>query len=134
MISSNRCMPLTILIIENFHFLRLALRRQLELLFPGVRVMEADTPAEVLALVQLNAPQIIIIDIGLTGSTGLNGVKYLKNIVPLAMVVVLTGYKDDIHWADASAAGADACIVKTAIGTEFPQILTRLAQLQAACE
>jgi len=127
-------MPLTILIIENFYFLRLALRRQLELLFPGVRVIEADTPTEVLALVQLNAPQIVIIDIGLTGSVGLKGVKYLKNIIPLAMVVVLTGYKDDIHWADASAAGADACIAKATICTEFPLILTRLVQLQATCE
>jgi DNA-binding NarL/FixJ family response regulator len=127
-------MPLTILIIENFYFLRLALRRQLELLFPGVQVIEADTLAKALTLVQFTAPRMIIIDVGLTGSDGLKGVKYLKDIAPLPTVVVLTGYKDETYWADARAAGADACIVKTAICTEFPLILTRLVQLQATCE
>jgi DNA-binding NarL/FixJ family response regulator len=133
-ISSNYFMPLTFLIVENFYFLRLALRRQVELLFPGAQVIEAGTPVEALALAQTNNPQVVVIDIGLTGSGGLKEVKYLKDIVPLAIVVVLTGYKDDMHWADASASGADACIVKAMIRIEFPLILTRLVQLQPTCE
>jgi DNA-binding NarL/FixJ family response regulator len=126
-------MPLTILIIENFYFLRLALRRQLEVLFPQAEVVEAGDQAEALVIAQTNVPQMIVVDIGLNGANGLRGIKYLKAIVPLALVVVLTSYEDEIHWADASAAGADACVLKAAIRTEFPLILTRLLQIQATC-
>jgi DNA-binding NarL/FixJ family response regulator len=85
-------------------------------------------------LAGIHFPQVIVVDIGLTGSDGLKGVKDLKDIVPLAIVVVLTSYEDETHWDDASAAGADACVVKAAIRTEFPMILMRLLQIQAARE
>ncbi len=64
---------------------------------PALKVLEKDVP-----------PDILLMDIGLPGMNGIEGVRHVKAIAPMVQVVILTVYEDTdniIHAISAGAAG-----------------------------
>jgi DNA-binding NarL/FixJ family response regulator len=61
-----------------------------------------------------DAPRLILMDIGLPGMSGIEGVRRIKNITPTTDIVMLTVYDDDDKVFEAICAGASGYLLKDA--------------------
>lgn len=59
-----------------------------------------------------NLPDVVLMDIGLKGMSGIEGVKHLKEIYPSLTVLILTVFEDEDKIFEAIKAGADGYILK----------------------
>jgi DNA-binding NarL/FixJ family response regulator len=67
---------------------------------------------EALVGIGVNPPRVALVDIGLPGLTGIEGVRILRQRYPLIAPVVLTVYKDDDRIFQAVCAGACGYLLK----------------------
>ena len=65
------------------------------------------------ALNETFAPEVILMDIGLPGMSGIEGVKRLKTIAPSTQVIMLTIHEDNDRIFEAICAGASGYLLKT---------------------
>jgi DNA-binding NarL/FixJ family response regulator len=68
----------------------------------ALRALEAESP-----------PDVALVDIGLPGMSGLEGIRRIKSLAPSTHCVVLTVHEDDEHVFDAVCAGASGYLVKS---------------------
>ena len=71
---------------------------------------------------------VVIMDLGLPGASGLDGIRGLKRRFPSVRVLVCTVYQDTATIVDALQAGADGYCVK---GTQGPELLARIREVAA---
>jgi len=90
-----------ILIVEEHDFLRQALRRWLETMFPECQVIEATNGQQAMVTAEASLPDIILLDIYLSGMSGLETRACLKAILPTTPIVVLTGYETEAQYVQA---------------------------------
>lgn len=64
-------------------------------------------------------PAVILMDIGLPGMSGIEGVKQITNIHPDAQILMLTVFEDDMHVFQAICAGASGYLLKHASHEEI---------------
>jgi DNA-binding NarL/FixJ family response regulator len=81
---------------------------------PGFRCTGAYSSMEdALPAIAQGPPEIAIVDIGLPGMSGIDGIGRLKQSHPNLLVLVLTVYDDDRRIFDAICAGACGYLLKT---------------------
>ena len=119
-------MPATILIVEDHDAVRRSLRDWLEVEFPQCRVIEAASGEEAIALIPIESPHLVVMDITLPGMSGIEATRQIKAALPSAQIVMLTVHEGDIYRADATAAGASAYVPKRAMQTELVPTLAAL--------
>ncbi len=68
-----------------------------------------------------NAPDLILLDVGLPGMSGLDGIRLIKERVPQTLVVILTVFEDDDKVFQAICAGAAGYLLKTSSGADITQ-------------
>jgi DNA-binding NarL/FixJ family response regulator len=85
-------------------------------------------------LVRSQAPDIVLMDIGLPGMNGIEATRRIKAIAPQVRVVILSILEDPEYQADAAAAGASAYVPKRKMHTELIPILTGLLSKPGAIE
>jgi DNA-binding NarL/FixJ family response regulator len=73
------------------------------------------------ALARDDAPDLILLDVGLPGMSGLEGIRLIKERSPKALVVILTVFEDDDKVFSAICAGAAGYLLKTSRATEITQ-------------
>jgi serine phosphatase RsbU (regulator of sigma subunit) len=111
----------TILLVEDDEGDALLVREALERAAPDLRLERVGTLAG--ALEQLpDAIACVLLDLGLPDTTGLDGLRRLREHAPEAAVVVLTGQSDERLGIEALGAGAQDYLVK---GQVEPPILAR---------
>lgn len=66
-------------------------------------------------------PDLVLMDVGLPGMSGLEGVRRVRTAVPAALVVILTVFEDDDKVFQAVCAGAAGYLLKTASAQEIAQ-------------
>ncbi|RME01668.1 MAG: DNA-binding response regulator [Calditrichaeota bacterium] len=71
-------------------------------------------------------PQVILMDIGLPGMSGIEGVKQVKALRPDTEVLMLTIYEDDIHIFQATCAGAAGYLLKKSGPVEILQAIDQV--------
>ena len=97
-----------------------------------VRVLNAETGLQcardfdsceklLAALAQDDAPHLILLDVGLPGMSGLDGIRIIKERGPKTLVVILTVFEDDDKVFQAICAGAAGYLLKTSSVTEITQ-------------
>ena len=107
-------MPLRILIVDDHGVLRAGLRAILED-EPGIQVVgEAAEGAEAIHLAGTLEPDIVLMDLGMPGSGGIETTRQFKNIYPEIQVLILTVYEDESLLQEAIKAGASGYLVKRA--------------------
>lgn len=73
------------------------------------------------ALASDDAPDLILLDVGLPGMSGLDGMRLIKERSPKALVVILTVFEDDDKVFSAICAGAAGYLLKTSSATEITE-------------
>lgn len=73
------------------------------------------------ALAHDEAPGLILLDVGLPGMSGLDGIRLLKERAPKSLVVILTVFEDDDKVFQAVCAGAAGYLLKTSSATDITQ-------------
>jgi DNA-binding NarL/FixJ family response regulator len=67
---------------------------------------------EALALIGSHMPHVVLVDIGLPGMSGIDGIRVLKARFPQLLVLMLTIYDDDERIFEAMCAGACGYLLK----------------------
>jgi DNA-binding NarL/FixJ family response regulator len=97
-----------------------------------VRVLNAETGLHctrdfdsceklLVALAQDDAPHLILLDVGLPGMSGLDGIRLIKERAPKTLMVILTVFEDDDKVFKAICAGASGYLLKTSSVAEITQ-------------
>lgn len=105
-------MPIAVVIVEDNGELREGLR-QLIHTTPGFKCVGTFATCEQLLLgLERIRPQVALMDIGLPGMSGIEGVRALKERSPDVEVLMLTVYEDDKRIFDSICAGASGYLLK----------------------
>jgi DNA-binding NarL/FixJ family response regulator len=103
---------ITVTIVEDHADLRNGLKLILSS-SPGFTVVGSyDRCESLLEELEDTTPQVILMDIGLPGMSGIEGVRKIKNIMPETHILMLTIYEDDAQVFQAVCAGADGYLLK----------------------
>ncbi len=97
-----------------------------------VRVLNAETDLKctrdfdsceklLAALANPDVPDLILLDVGLPGMSGIDGIRLIKERAPKALVVILTVFEDDDKVFQAICAGAAGYLLKTSSGADITQ-------------
>jgi DNA-binding NarL/FixJ family response regulator len=113
------------LVDDNNGFLAVA-QEYIEASDDFVVVHTASSGEDALALLALQQPDILIVDLSMQGISGLDVARQVKARWPGLPVVILTMYDTALHRQAATEAGADAYVVKTTMDTELVPLLHRL--------
>jgi two-component system response regulator DevR len=101
-----------IMVVDDHEVVRLGLRGLLERQ-PGWRVVaEAATADEAITRALEHRPDVVVMDIRLAGSSGIEACRQIIRQVPEAQVIMLTSYAEDELLFDAIAAGAAGYVLK----------------------
>ncbi len=119
-------MNVTILIVEDRSAVRLTLRQWLLASLPGCSVREAGNGADALALVQEEAPALVLMDLHLPGMSGLDATRAILAAAPATQVVVVSVEDTPAHRSAAADAGAAAYVAKGSMGFELLPVLQHL--------
>ncbi|MDM0032185.1 response regulator transcription factor [Variovorax sp. J22P271] len=80
----------------------------------GIRVRgEASSVAEALELLRAVALDVLVLDLGMPGRTGLDAISLIRSLAPRTAVLVFTGYPEDEYGVKLIRLGADAYLHKT---------------------
>ncbi|WP_322815276.1 response regulator transcription factor [Chloroflexus sp.] len=109
----------SILLVDDHAVLRAGLR----LLFDGQADLRVIGEAEDVrtAVVQATTlqPDLILLDLSLTGSSGLAAIPALRTVAPHSRILVLTMHDDEGYVRQALAAGANGYVLKRAADAEL---------------
>lgn len=111
--------PTRILVIEDQYFSRLALHTVIDRHSDMQIVGEADTAKAGLALFQTHSPDVVIVDLKLPDQSGIEVIKAIRKIDPLARIVVLSNFEGSEYLYRATDAGAMAYLTKDASADEL---------------
>lgn len=104
--------PIRVVLADDHTLVRSGIRRILDA-HPGFEVVgEAGDGMEALALVQTAAPDVIVLDLNMPGTGGLDALPKLKLAQPSLKVVVLSMHAGREYVARAMKGGADAYLLK----------------------
>ncbi|MBN1199584.1 MAG: response regulator transcription factor [Bacteroidales bacterium] len=115
-----------ILIVEDHESLRKTLVTWLTDLFPHSSISQASTGEESIALAGRIHPDIILMDIGLPGISGIEATLEICRRGIQTKIVVLTNLDGDIYRQSAFEAGAVEFIAKQEMSKKLPSVLSRL--------
>ena len=103
---------ITVAIVEDQQKIREGLRKLIDST-AGYRCLGSFPSMEdALARITLDPPDIALVDIGLPGISGIEGIRRLKVAKPSVAILMLTVYNDDKRIFDALCAGASGYLLK----------------------
>ncbi len=102
-----------ILIVDDHPLFREGLKTLLTALEPAVRISDAGTVAQAIALAAVDAPDLILLDMNLPGTSRLDALRQVKAAHEAASVVVVSADEDPVLIRSAIDEGAAGYIPKT---------------------
>jgi two-component system response regulator NreC len=112
-------MTIRILIADDHGVLRAGLRALLSAESELEVVDEASNGNEALAKAKEFQPDVVLLDISMPGSSGIEVTRDLKEILPETRVLILTLHEDEGLLQEAIQAGASGFIIKRAVESEL---------------
>lgn len=88
-------------------------RRGLERALKPVHAPEAFESCEAALAGAVAVPEVILLDVGLPGMSGIEGIAHLKTRAPAASILILTVFEDDDKIFQAICAGASGYLLKS---------------------
>ena len=120
-----------ILLVDDHEVVRLGLKALLERHPQFDIVGEASTAREALELVANNHPDVVVMDIRLPGTSGIEACEEITSRFPETRVLMLTSYAEDEMLFSAIRAGASGYVLKQIGGEELVRALEAVARGEA---
>ena len=117
-----------IMLVDDHEVVRLGLKSLIERQPTMEVVAEASTASEAVATSVAAKPDVIIMDIRMTGSSGIDACREITTNQPEVKVIMLTSYADDEMLFAAIRAGAAGYVLKQAGGQDVIRALEAVAQ------
>jgi two-component system response regulator NreC len=117
-----------VLICDDHAVVRAGLRLILETRPGFVLVGEASNGQEVIDQARQTQPDLVILDLGLPGVSGLAAIPALRQAVPNVKVLVLTVHEDEAYFFTALQAGAAGYMLKGGPASELVAALDLVVQ------
>lgn len=99
--------------------------------FPAQAMLIAWNAEEALAMCQVNAPQVVVMDIGLPGANGIDAAREIKALSSAISVVMHSNYDLAIYRERCTAVGADAFVSKARTHGELVPAIALLLSSRA---
>lgn len=116
----------TIMVVEDHPATLAALLELLEAAFPGCALLAAEGAERALELCGAAAPDVVIMDIALSGMSGIEATLRIKALQPETRVVMHSSYDMRVYRDGAAAAGASAFVKKSKVTSELVPVVARL--------
>ncbi|RME82577.1 MAG: DNA-binding response regulator [Caldilineae bacterium] len=124
--------PITVLLVDDHAIVRQGIRAYLDTQ-PDIEVVgEAQTGAEAITLAQETAPDVVLMDLLMPDTDGVEATRALRRISPHSQVVILTSYHEDEHIFPAIKAGALSYLLKDIAPHELAEAVRRAARGEAS--
>jgi DNA-binding NarL/FixJ family response regulator len=120
-----------ILLVDDHEVVRLGLKSLLERHPQFEIVGEAASAREALEQVETNHPDVVVMDIRLPGTSGIEACEEITSRFPETRVLMLTSYAEDEMLFSAIRAGASGYILKQIGGQELVRALEAVARGEA---
>ncbi len=112
-------MSLRILIVDDHEVVRLGLRALLSAQPEFIVIDEAATAQDAINKSLQHQPDVVVMDIRLPGTNGIEACREIKEQLPDTEVIMLTSYAEDEMLFDAISAGAAGYVLKQVGGDEL---------------
>jgi two-component system, NarL family, invasion response regulator UvrY len=116
-----------ILLVDDHAVVRAGVRRLLATEF-DVSVLEAESSQEAIDLCRRERPDLIVLDLNLTGSSGLELLRRLVQFDETAKILVLSMHSEPIYAARALQVGARGYVSKSAGADEFVDAVRQVSK------
>jgi len=120
-----------ILLVDDHEVVRLGLKSLLERHPQFDIIGEASSAREALEQVENNHPDVVVMDIRLPGTSGIEACEEITSRFPETRVLMLTSYAEDEMLFSAIRAGASGYILKQIGGEELVRALEAVARGEA---
>lgn len=117
----------SVVLVEDHQLVREALRFALAKESDIEVVGEAGDAAGALECARAHHPQVVVLDIGLPGITGIEVAARLVRLDPAPKVVALSAYAERRFVTEMLRAGANAYVTKSSAGTELVRAIRAVA-------
>jgi DNA-binding NarL/FixJ family response regulator len=105
--------PIRILVVDDHPIVRQGLRSLLSTYADMQIVAEAEQQRQALEAAQQHRPDVVLLDIRLPGTSGIEVARMLRREVPEARIIILTSYDNDDYLIGALQAGASGYLLKS---------------------
>src|SRR5687768_17590104 len=117
-----------VILVDDHELVRRGMKTMLESEGDIEVVAEASDGTNVLALVEDNLPDVVLIDVIMPNKDGIETTREIKSSFPRTAVVVLSGHDDQQFVFDALKAGASGYLLKTA---ELEEVVSTVKSVAA---
>jgi len=101
-----------VVLVDDHSMIRIGLKAYFDTI-PDIEVVgEASSGEEALRVVEQTHPDVILMDLIMTGMDGVEATQQVKKICPTCRVIILTSYHEDSHIFPAIRAGALSYVLK----------------------
>jgi NarL family two-component system response regulator LiaR len=120
--------PITVLIVDDHAVVRQGVRFYLDAQDDIAVVGEAESGEEALRLAADVVPDVVLMDLVMSGMGGVTATRCIREVSPRSRVVVLTSYHDDVHVFPAIKAGALSYLLKDVKPDELAEAVRAAAR------
>jgi NarL family two-component system response regulator LiaR len=120
--------PVTVLIVDDHAVVRQGVRFYLDAQEDIAVVGEAESGEEAVRLTAELVPDVVLMDLVMSGMGGVTATRHIREASPRSRVVVLTSYHDDVHVFPAIKAGALSYLLKDVKPDELAEAVRAAAQ------
>jgi DNA-binding NarL/FixJ family response regulator len=117
-----------VMLVDDHEVVRLGLKALIERRPDMEVVAEASSGAEAITKSQAHRPDVIIMDIRLGGSSGIEACASISQLLPEVKIIMLTSYAEDEMLFAAIRAGAAGYVLKQAGGQEVIRAIETVSQ------
>jgi DNA-binding NarL/FixJ family response regulator len=114
-----------IMIVTDHGAVRTLLRQWLRIGLPECRIIEAGSGAQALALLSVEAPSVVVVDMDAHFSSGMEATRQIKASQPLVKVILLADHGEPEHLSAAARARASGYLLKWAMWDQLIPLLKK---------
>ncbi len=115
--------PVRLMLVDDHPLVRDGLRARLESVPGFLVVAEADSAQAAIDALPVAAPDLVLMDVGMRGTNGIEATRRLLKLRPGLLVLVLSMYDDPAYVREALAAGARGYLLKDSPAEEIVQAI-----------